>query len=141
MTDSVLSTKPDRIQRVDVTVMQQTTVDDLAHIQAAWPSFERLVGMRGRKMYAYVYERANTYTVCTPIRDDDPVDHYGLQRGTLPGGWYLRGCIVGEPPEVYERIMPGMQELKTSTVVDDARPLVEYYRRHDQIELWVPLSD
>lgn len=136
MTPSVFLAQPDRIQRRDVTVMQQTTVDEMTHIQAIWPPFEQLVGLRGRKMYAQINTHLNTYTVCTPLRDDDRL---GLQLGTLAGGWYLRGRLVGEPPKIYERIADGMTELQASTAGDDARPLVEFYRRHDQIELWVPI--
>jgi hypothetical protein len=33
MTSSVFCHKPDRIERVDVVVMEQSTVDDLPHIQ------------------------------------------------------------------------------------------------------------
>jgi hypothetical protein len=136
---SVLASDPDRIERPDVAVMERSTVDDLAHIQAIWPSFEDLVGLRGRKMYARADERLNTYTVCTPIKvDDDPVA-LGLQIGTLSGGPYLRGRLIGEPPSLYERIRPGMQELRATVEVDASRSLVEFYRRHDQIELWIPI--
>jgi hypothetical protein len=48
--------------------MQQVTVDELTHIQQLWPSFEQLVGLPGRKMYAQIDERQNTYTVCTPVK-------------------------------------------------------------------------
>jgi hypothetical protein len=141
MTASTFQHQPDRIERPDITVMQQTTIDDLPHIQATWPPFERLVGLRGRKMYAYVDERRGTYTVCTPVRDDDDPDALSLQVGTLPGGWYLRGRIVGEPPALYGAIGAGMQELKAAaqSSVED-RPLVEFYRRHTEIELWVPIA-
>jgi hypothetical protein len=137
---SVFVAPPTHVQRDDVVVMQQVTVDDLPHIQQLWPAFERLVGLRGRKMFAQVDTRRNTYTVCTPVRDDDDPDRLGLQLGTLPGGRYLRGCIVGEPPGVYAQIGAGMAELEAATPVDASRPLVEYYRRRDEIELWVPVS-
>ncbi|MER5221793.1 GyrI-like domain-containing protein [Streptomyces flaveus] len=139
MTPSVFSAPPDRIQRPDVTVMQQATVDELPQIQQLWPSFEKLVGLRGRKMYAQIDVRQNTYTVCTPVKEDDRPDLLGLQLGTLPGGSYLRGRLVGDPPQIYERIGDGMAELEAMLPVDDTRPLVEFYRRHDQIELWVPI--
>jgi hypothetical protein len=118
MHPSVFVSLPDRIQRGDVTVMQQTTADDLAHIQAMWPSFEQLVGLRGRKMYALMDTAQNSYTVATPVRDGDDPDRLGLQVGTLPGGWYLRGRIVGEPPRVYKHIADGMSELEATMPAD-----------------------
>jgi hypothetical protein len=139
MTSSVFAAPPDRIQRPDVTVMQQATVDELTHIQQLWPSFEQVVGLRGRKMYAQIDERRNTYTVCTPVKEHDSPDQLGLQLGTLAGGWYLRGRLVGDPAQTYGRIADGMAELRATLPADDARPLVEFYRRHDQIELWLPI--
>ena len=140
MSPSVLHAAPDRIERADVTVMQRTTLDDLPHIQALWPPFETLVGLRGRKMYAAVDVAAGTYTACTPVRPDDDPAAIGLEVGTLPGGGYLRGRLVGEPPEVYGLIGAGMAEVHDAAAsVDPTRPLVEFYRRHDQIELWVPV--
>lgn len=119
--------------------MERSTVDDLAHIQAIWPPFEQLVGLRGRKMYARADEGRSTYTVCTPIRAGDDPKVLGLQTGVLPGGSFLRGRLVGEPPSIYERISSGMQELRQLVEMDVTRPLIEFYRRHDQIELWVPV--
>src|SRR5215510_13859157 len=111
MTSSVLVRPPDRIERSDVTVMEQSTADDLPHIQELWVSFEELVGLHGRKMYACVDTEAGTYTTCTPLRDDDDATALGLTVGTLRGGRYLRGRLVGEPPGVYALIAPGMDEL------------------------------
>lgn len=119
--------------------MEQTTADELPRIQAVWPSFERLVGLRGRRMFARIDEGAGTYTVCTPIKDGDNPAGIGLAVGTLPGGWYLRGSLVGEPGEIYPRIGAGMSELRRAVTPDPGRPLVEFYRRRDQVELWVPI--
>ena len=60
MTGQIFALGPERISRADVTVMARTTVDDLPHIQALWPVFEQLVGMRGRKMYGSVDTAACT---------------------------------------------------------------------------------
>jgi hypothetical protein len=139
MSAQIFAAAPDRISRADVTVMTRTTVHDLPHIQALWPAFETLVGLRGRKMYATVNTAAGTYTTCTPIRDGDDPQALGLEVGVLPGGDYLRGRLVGEPPAVYEQIGPGMAELERLADRDPSRPLVEFYRRRDQVELWVPV--
>jgi hypothetical protein len=136
---SVLHAPPTRIRRQGVAVLEQTTADELPRIQAAWHSFERLVGLRGRKMFARVDEDAGTYTVCTPINEGDNPDALGLQVGTLPGGWYLRGHLVGDPSEIYQKIGAGMTELRRAMPPEPARPLVEFYRRHDHVELWLPI--
>jgi hypothetical protein len=140
MTDPVLDSAPARARKADVTVMLARTRDELPAIQALWPRFEALVGVRGRRMYAMVDLEAGTYAPCTPVRPDDDPAALGLETGVLPGGWYLRARITGEPPGLYERIGPAMQALSAAAPREPGRPLVEYYRRHDEIELWVPVS-
>ncbi|HEX3794729.1 MAG TPA: GyrI-like domain-containing protein [Acidimicrobiales bacterium] len=120
--------------------MRRSTVDDLAHIQAIWPSFQHLVSGHGRKLYGLADELTNTYSACTPIGPDDDAPALGLVVGTLPGGRYMRGRIGGDAPGSYGLIGPGMEELKALVAVDPSRPLVEFYRRHNQIELWVPIA-
>ena len=52
----------------------------------------------------------------------------------------MRVRITGDPPGLYERIGPAMQPLVALAAPADPHcPLVEYYRRHDEIELWVPV--
>ncbi|HEY3632108.1 MAG TPA: hypothetical protein VGL21_14455 [Jatrophihabitantaceae bacterium] len=53
--------------------------------------------------------------------------------------WPAFEQLVGEPPRLYEQIGPGMTRLAQAAEVDESRPLVEYYRRHTEIELWVPV--
>jgi len=132
--------EPTRTLQASMTVMLERTRDELPAIQQLWPRFERLVGLRGRRMYAMVDIRAGTYAACTPVRADDNPDSLGLDTAELPGRWYLRARITGDPPGLYERIAPAMQALVAlASPADPDRPLVEYYRRHDQIELWVPV--
>ena len=121
-------------------VMARETVDEASHIQALWAAFEDLVGLAGRKMYALVDTTRGTYTTCTPPRDGDDADLLGLAVGVLPGGRYLRGRLAGQPPEVYVRIAPGMAELEAAGRRDATRPLIEFYRRHDAIDLWLPIE-
>jgi len=61
--------------------------------------------------------------------------------GTLPGGSYLRARIHGEPPALYERIAPIFQELVKRAASDQTRPSIELYRRHDEIDLLLPVAD
>jgi hypothetical protein len=50
---------------------------------------------------------------------------------------YLRVCLRGEPPEIYEQIAPRMAELEASTARDEDRPMIEFYRRRNEIDLLV----
>lgn len=137
--DSTFDTAPGLIQRENVVVMLDQANDEITAIQRLWPRFEQLVGVRGRKMYAMVDTAADTYATCTPVLDRDDPAALGLRTGLLPGGWYLRGRISGEPPALYDRIGPAMQALRARVTAEPGRPLVEFYRRHDQVELWVPV--
>jgi hypothetical protein len=138
---SVFDAAPRRIQRDDVSVLLRRTKDELAHIQQLWPVFEELVGVRGRHKFAMVDTSLDSYATCmTTTPDDDPVE-IGVETGVVPGGAYLRGRLSGAAPGIYDHIGPGMQELTAiaGDDLDSTRPLVEYYRRHDKVELWVPV--
>jgi hypothetical protein len=63
---------------------------------------------------------------------------WGVRDRHDPGGSYLRVRLRGEPPEIYEQIGPRMAELEASTDRDENRPLIEFYRRRDEIDLLVP---
>lgn len=120
-------------------ILVQRVPDELPAIQQGWATFEELVGLRGRKFYGAVDERAGDYLLCTALKDDDPPDHFGLEVGELAGGDYLRIVLQGEPPAVYEQIGPAVRHLHELAPADDQRRDVEYYRRHDVIEVWMPV--
>ena len=115
--------------------------DELSQIQQLWPWFEDKVGLRGRRMCAAAYVGAGRYMTCTPVRPGDDPESLGLDVGELPGGRFHRGRLRGDPPDLYTLIAPGFDEHESMSSVDQTRPLIEFYKRHDEIELWVPLSD
>jgi hypothetical protein len=128
-----------RFMREPSPIMLMRVADELPAIQRGWDHFENLVGLRGRKFYGVVDDKAGEYHVCTAVRSDDPPDHFGLETGELAGGTYLRALLQGEPPAVYEHIGPTARHLHTLATADDTRHDVEFYRRHDEIEIWMPV--
>ena len=127
------------VVRQPIDVMLVRVADELSEIRGAWAAFETAVGLRGRKFYGAFDPVANTYSVCAALRPDDDPSVFGAERGTLPGGRYARVRLLGEPPAVYEQIGPTAQRLAQRPDADPSRPTLEYYRRHDVIDVLVPV--
>jgi hypothetical protein len=133
---------------VDATLVERDQVDvmflcirDLAEeMGPAWQRLEELVGTRGRKFFGGYYPATDEYHVCVKTQEGDDPDALGLETGTLPGGRYLRARLRGDPPAVYEQIKPTFDELIRTTPPDETRPSIEFYRRHDEIDLLLPVA-
>lgn len=108
-------------------------------MRAGWETLEAAVGLRGRKFFGAFDPGSREYRVCVQRRDGDDPDALGLSVGTLPGGRFARLRLEGEPPAVYERIGPLARALAARADADHERPSIEYYRRHDVIDLLQPL--
>ena len=129
------------VEREPTPVLFVRCADDLPAMQATWARFEELVGMRGRKFYGAYYPTTKEYRVCAELREDDDAEAFGVETGELPGGRYLRARLRGEPPAVYERIGTLFAALIARQSPDESRPSIEFYRRHDEIELLLPVPD
>jgi hypothetical protein len=127
-----------RIEREPTPVAFLRTSDDTEGISHAWQVLEDVVGVRGRKFFGVVEPSGAEYYACVALRPDDDPTAWGFETGTIPGGLYLRARLRGEPFEIYEQIGPTMAQLKASADRDEARPLVEFYRRRDEVDLLVP---
>ena len=127
------------VDREPIDVMFRAVTDDQEGISAGWAEVENAVGLRGRKFYGAVNEDANEYLVCAQLRDGDDPTAFGLQRGTLPGGRYARVRLEGEPPGIYAEIAPTFDRLAARPDRDPTRPVLEYYRRADAIDLLLPV--
>jgi hypothetical protein len=131
----------DEVERELVGVMFILTRDDPEDMGPAWKQLEGLVGTRGRKFFGAFFPSTREYRVCVQIKEGDDAGALGLETDTLPGGRYLRERIRGEPPALYEQIAPTFQELLKHATSDETRPSLEFYRRHDEIDLLLPLAD
>jgi hypothetical protein len=59
----------------------------------------------------------------------------------IPGGRYLCATVRGPQPAAYAFLTPTFAELRRRAERDKTRPSVEYYRRHDRVDLLMPVSD
>ena len=131
----------DEVEREAVEVMFIRTPDEVAEFGRAFQRLEELVGTRGRKFFGAFYPREKEYRACVQLQEADDPSALELETGTLPGGRYLRERIRGEAPALYERIGPTFEELVKHATPDETRPSIEFYRRHDEIDLLLPVAD
>jgi hypothetical protein len=95
--------------------------------------------VRGRKFFGAFYPATGEYWACVQAREGDDPAALGLESGRLPVGRYLRTRLA-RPPQVYERIAPTFEALVQTTRPDESRPSIEFYRRHDEIDLLLPVA-
>ncbi len=109
-------------------------------IQAAWDRLEHgLPSLKGRKFYGAFSYPDGPYRACVAVRSDDDEAKLGLTRWTIPGGVYLRRRLV-DWQEDPDRIRRTFGEMAKQVRPDDRRPTVEYYRRHDEVLLYLPIA-
>ena len=129
------------VERDEVRVMFRRSSDEQTSITRTWSEVESAVGsLRGRKFYGVFNPETKEYWVCVQWRSGDDADALGLEDGMIAGGRYARERLEGEPPGVYRLIQPTMERLAARPDRDPSRPEVEFYRRHDVIELLVPVA-
>ncbi|HEU5404487.1 MAG TPA: GyrI-like domain-containing protein [Gaiellaceae bacterium] len=126
------------VEREEIAVQFVRVSDGLDEIGRAWSELESVVALRGRHFYGAYDPVADDYRACVEVREGDELVS-GLESGTLPGGRFLRARLRGEPPAVYEQIGPTFDELARQAKPDESRASLEHYRRHDEIDLLLPI--
>jgi Integron-associated effector binding protein len=126
------------VEREEMAMQFVRVPDGLDEIGRAWNELESVVALRGRHFYGAYDPVADDYRACVEVRGGDELVP-GLENGTLPGGRYLRARLRGEPPELYERIKPTFDAMLEQAKPDESRPSLEHYRRHDELDLLLPI--
>ena len=126
------------VEREEIAVQFVRVPDGLEHIRRAWDELEAVVDLHGRRFYGAFDPIADDYRACIEVREGDQLAP-GLESGSLPGGPYLRARLRGDPPGIYERIGPTLEEMTRQMQPDETRPSLEHYRRHDEIDLLLPI--
>jgi hypothetical protein len=133
-----------RVERDDTPVMFVAAEADPMTIpgaaQRAFSELESRLGtLRGRRFYGIFDPQSSEYLACVQTKDGDDAGALDLRETVIPGGTYLRTTLTGQSPAVYQQIGPAFGELEKRQPPDPTRPLIEFYRRHDEIDLLVPV--
>ena len=122
------------VERQPTAVLFVACADEVPEIRAAWERLEAVVPLRGRRFFGAAYADG-TYRACVQRLEDEPAGD--LEEGELPGGRFMRERLRGEPPALYDRIPAAVEALGSG---DPSRPILEHYRRRDEIDVLLPVS-
>ena len=130
-----------RVERVEMPVMFLTVKDNSAEIGVGWDRLESVLGsLRSRRFFG-VFDDSGDYRCSVQIRDSDEAGCLGLDSGVIAGGSFICATVRGPQPAVYAHLESTFEELQHTADWDRSRPSLEYYRRHDRIDVLMPVSD
>ncbi len=102
---------------------------------------EAVAELKGRRFYGLFDEGAGRYWACVRREArDDPVS-LGLRTATIEGGMYATERLRGDHGALVPLIALTFEAMAERHTADPSRPSVEYYRRHDEFVLYLPIRD
>ena len=124
-----------RLQPIDVMYVREyerPTEDAFAELEA-------VVGVKGRRFYGVYDAGAGRYWTCVLRREEDDPARLGLNAGIIAGGLYASARLRGDYDTLIALIAPAFEEMTARHNADQSRPSIEFYRRHDEFVLYLPV--
>lgn len=136
---------PNIVELPTILVMCISAVGGAEGVPDAVTKVEEILGynLRGRKCYGVSTTDGSGlhYRACVAIQEGDDPAALGLEPSEIPGGRYVEDRIR---PFDYRKDIPELVgkfgRMSEENDVDQTRPSVEFYRRHDDVKLYVPIK-
>ena len=109
--------------------------------EQAFTELEAVVGLKGRRFYGVFDEGAGQYWACVRRREQDDPSSLGLRTGIIEGGLYAFERLRGDYRALITLIAPTFEAMRARHRVDSSRPSIEFYRRHDELVLYLPIAE
>jgi DNA gyrase inhibitor GyrI len=126
------------IDRQAVRVAYTISVGDPA-TSDAFVRLEHVVPLRGNRFFATFDVATREYRACVALKAGEVAEQYGLPEAVLPGGKYAQTVLVGAFAEIVARIGPTFDLMRQAHGRDPSRLPIEYYKRHTEIVLYLPI--
>ena len=133
------------VQLPTIPVMYVAAVGGVEGISNAIAAIEDKLNhkLTGRKCYGVsITDKSGLhYKACVAIQEGDDPTALDLEVSEIPGGKYAKGRIR---PWDYRKDVPKLtakfEQMSKEHKVDNTRPHVEFYRRHDDLILYLPIK-
>jgi hypothetical protein len=127
----------------ELTLAYVEAVGGLSGAGTAFDELERRMStLRGQKMYGVIHSGDPIRYLAGFLLNHDS-DDLGLERITVPAGRYARTLVrhwetrIPELPSIVGRLQSDV--VGAGLAVDPDRPMLEYYRRIDELLVMVPV--
>ena len=107
----------------------------------AFARLEQVVPLKGNRFYATYDVSTQEYRACVALRDGETGSTYGLPEALLAGGTYASARLQGDFGEIVRNIAPTFERLREKHKRDPRRLPIEYYKRHTEVILYLPVDD
>ena len=107
----------------------------------AFTELEAVVGLKGRHFYGVFDVGAGSYWACVQRREGDDPPSLGLSAGTIKGGRYASARLRGDYDALVALIGPTFKAIAAQHSFDSSRPSIEFYRRHNEFVLYLPVVE
>ena len=126
-----------RLDPIDVMYVREFEKPD----EEAFAELEAVVGLKGRRFYGVFDEDGRRYWACVQRREQDDPASLGLRSCTIGGGLYASKRLRGDYENLIALIAPTFEEMGARHGVVSSRPAIEFYRRHDEFVLYLPIAE
>lgn len=107
--------------------------------KAFW-ELEQKVPLKGNKFYGVFDESKKEYRACVALNETNQHLTEGLTRGVIRGGNYACTTITGGYNDIVRQISPAFEALAGKYERDLSRLPVEFYKRHTEVVVMLPVK-
>jgi len=126
------------IARASLAVAYTSSIGD-PFLSDAFQRLEQLVPLKGNRFFATFDAVTREYRACVALKPGQTGAQWGLPEDVLPGGQYAVAKLTGPFAEIVRRIAPTLAQMRQEHARDPARLPIEYYKRHTEIVLYLPV--
>ncbi len=107
--------------------------------KAFW-ELEQKVPLKGNTFYGVFDEIKNEYRACVALNEVNQSATQGLDHGMIKGGTYAYAALTGSYHAIVRQIAPTFESLAEQCQRDPSRLLVEFYKRHTEVLVMLPIK-
>lgn len=127
------------IEDIPVACVAKQGHPDACAGKAFW-ELEQKVPLKGNKFYGVFDEGINEYRACVALSETNRHLAGGLSRGIIRGGDYAYTTLTGSYNDIVRQIAPAFEALQEKYQRDPSRLPVEFYKRHTEVLVMLPIK-